>query len=720
MNYITINQIRKFIILPLVIFLSNIAYSQYSALETFQYISPIPGSRLILPENNIIIRHGEIIDESTIHRSDKIEVNGSLSGKHSGEFFLSTDLKTLIFKPNIPFSLEEEVTVKLSSGIMTIDGKLLLPIEFSFTICQKVIFDYQSELIEESSSIELNEKNNAIHNGSKFETLTNSESEVEGFPTIITIVSDNTAPGYIFLALQHEAFFSEYGYLMIVDNSGIPIYYTKSMLQKRDFKVQHNGLLTYWDFNSHKFFEMDSSYAIIDSFACGNGYNTDFHDFHLFPSGHSLLLGYIWQNERMDTVVAGGDSTARVLNFVIQELDANKNVIFQWRTWDYLRVTDATEDIDLTQHSIDPYHCNAVEIDTDGNLLLSSRNMDEVTKIDKQTGEIIWRWGGIKSRNNEFQFIDDPITFSHQHDIRRLPEGTLMMFDNGNLHSPNFSRSLEYLLDEENKLANLVWKYERNPPISARWMGSSRRLSNHNTLIGWGGLSLVSEVEADGSIVFELQLPDNFINYRVYRSPWRTNYFVTNPDSISFETVPVGDSSSIYVSIESNSSESIFITGFYNEQSSFIVDHPLPFNILPYGSEQIEIKFKPNEDGHFADVLHIRSDTDSRRIAQIINLEGSTGIEPVNEIINTFFLEQNYPNPFNPTTAIKYQIPENAFVIMKLYDAIGNEVSILVNEQKLAGSYTVELNSESLSSGIYFYRLSASNLSDVKKMILIK
>ncbi len=90
-----------------------------------------------------------------------------------------------------------------------------------------------------------------------------------------------------------------------------------------------------------------------------------------------------------------------------------------------------------------------------------------------------------------------------------------------------------------------------------------------------------------------------------------------------------------------------------------------------------------------------------------------------------FYLYQNYPNPFNPSTVISYQLPVNGKITLKVYDILGNEVAILVNEEKLAGKYEVIFNVEthrnaSLASGIYFYRLQAGNYIETKKMILIK
>lgn len=85
-----------------------------------------------------------------------------------------------------------------------------------------------------------------------------------------------------------------------------------------------------------------------------------------------------------------------------------------------------------------------------------------------------------------------------------------------------------------------------------------------------------------------------------------------------------------------------------------------------------------------------------------------------------FELHQNYPNPFNPITLIKYQIPEVSFVKLKVYDVLGNDVAILVNEEKPAGEYEVEFDGTGLTSGVYFYQLKVENYIKTKKMVLMK
>ena len=83
-------------------------------------------------------------------------------------------------------------------------------------------------------------------------------------------------------------------------------------------------------------------------------------------------------------------------------------------------------------------------------------------------------------------------------------------------------------------------------------------------------------------------------------------------------------------------------------------------------------------------------------------------------------LNQNYPNPFNPTTTISFSIPSSAFTSLKVYDILGNEVATLVNEEKPAGEYDITFDASALTSGVYLYRLNVGNISEMKKMILMK
>jgi hypothetical protein len=103
-------------------------------------------------------------------------------------------------------------------------------------------------------------------------------------------------------------------------------------------------------------------------------------------------------------------------------------------------------------------------------------------------------------------------------------------------------------------------------------------------------------------------------------------------------------------------------------------------------------------------------------------VQGSTYVEEEMKypLPHRYALEQNYPNPFNPSTKIKYSIPNQSIVIIKVYDILGTEIETLVNEEKAVGTYELTWYAENLPSGIYFYRLQAGSYVEAKKMILMK
>ena len=85
-----------------------------------------------------------------------------------------------------------------------------------------------------------------------------------------------------------------------------------------------------------------------------------------------------------------------------------------------------------------------------------------------------------------------------------------------------------------------------------------------------------------------------------------------------------------------------------------------------------------------------------------------------------FSLEQNYPNPFNPVTIIKYSIPKESDVSLVVFNTLGEEVAVLVNESKRIGNYEVEFNAATLTSGVYFYQIQTGSFIQVRKMVLLK
>lgn len=144
-------------------------------------------------------------------------------------------------------------------------------------------------------------------------------------------------------------------------------------------------------------------------------------------------------------------------------------------------------------------HPNSIDFDLDGGVIVSYRNLNTVVKINPKTHGIVWMLGGT---HNQFTFVDDPLGgFDGQHTARILPNGHLLIFDNGWTHSPPTSRAVEYALDTARKTATMVWQYSASPPIFNAFAGSAQRLANGNTLVAWILKGTVDEVRADGTLL---------------------------------------------------------------------------------------------------------------------------------------------------------------------------------------------------------------------------
>ena len=105
----------------------------------------------------------------------------------------------------------------------------------------------------------------------------------------------------------------------------------------------------------------------------------------------------------------------------------------------------------------------------------------------------------------------------------------------------------------------------------------------------------------------------------------------------------------------------------------------------------------------------------------IVSSEPATGVDNEDSPIPTSYsLSQNYPNPFNPSTVIKFSVINNEHVSLKIYNSIGQEIAVLVNDILPSGNYSIKWNAENISSGVYFYTLRTDNFRSTKKLILLR
>jgi len=568
------------------------------------------------------------------------------------------------------------------------------------------------------------------------------------FPEIRIITNNNPYNEYLFLGLT----VGSAGHLLILDNATTAVFYKKVEGVIFNFLWQENGELTYNIYPTTSY-GLDSSGVLTNTFVVPDSFKFNFHELTVQADSSYYVLSDEAVVVDLSQIVPGGQTDAQLITQNIHHMDAQDNEIWRWRSFDHYDILDADSAVDLTQSFIDWTHCNSIKVDYDGNILLSTRNFNEVTKINRQTCEIIWRLGGER---NQFQFIDDNRRFARQHDAKRNAVGNLILFDNGVRLVPQYSSLVEYELDEDSLTASLIRRFSRDETVWSRIRGGVQGLPNGNHLICWGESDdpAVTEINSNNEIVYEISFPNGGHRYRSFRFPWKTNYFSVNTDSLNFGIVPVGDSLTKNIWVKNNENDTAIINQFYFIDSMFTVLNELPIYIVQNDSVKLDVKFEPYSEGYFEDRLNIRYVTDTLLLGQQVDLFGLTNIVMVddnnNETINAYSLFQNYPNPFsaeggsayggNPGTTIKFTIPlssplfkgeipiyqDGGFITLKVYDVLGNEIATLVNKEFMAGSYEVDFSGRGLSSGIYFYSIEAipadgtEYFHSVKKMILLK
>ncbi|MBN1999363.1 aryl-sulfate sulfotransferase [candidate division KSB1 bacterium] len=492
-------------IIVLFLFVTTVAFAQKYH-PAIQYIFPLPESENIPQLATIILR---VLPEyrSLITGLDNlITVTGEK--QYEGETFFATDDVTIIFRPSTRLRRGDKIQVSIAADQF---GKSVFQYNFS-------VVESQMSLTPPPVVVEGHGRPApTAHTGLR---IINGVAVPGDFPVISTIKSGQTAPGKIFFG-SHFIDPGYGNYLVICDNNGMPLFYRRydRALTSGNFTLQPTGVLTAFLNTPTEYIVLDQNYDEIDTYRSGHGYSTNRHEMQLLENGNALMIAEEYLQIDMSQIVDGGRKDALVQANHLQELDRDKNVIFEWRSWDHLNIADAMNE-DLTAANIDYVHMNSIAVDYDDNLVVSSRHQNEVTKIDRQTGEIIWRLGGP---NNEFEFVNDTWMLSHQHDVRPVPgqPDQYTMFDNGNNRDPEISRVVEFKVIMDRKRVRKMWEYRFEPDRYLYMMGSAQRLDNGNTFIDLSTKSPLTalEVTPGGEQVFAITSYGSS-TYRSRRYEW--------------------------------------------------------------------------------------------------------------------------------------------------------------------------------------------------------
>ena len=335
-----------------------------------------------------------------------------------------------------------------------------------------------------------------------------------------------TAPGYIFIAPE-QGDVGQGGSMMIDEHGQVvwfrPLLNTSGRAMNFTTQTYRGKPVLTWGETPGQYVIFDSSYREIARFGAANGYDGDHHEFLISPQDTALIT--IFNAVPRDLTSVGGSKDSVAMQGVAQELDIETGeVIFEWHSIDHVDL-DETYVTPLEDHypGIDYFHINSIDVDHDDNLLISARETSAVYKVDRKSGEIIWRLGG---KNSDFQ-MKEGARFAFQHDARRLPNGNISIFDNGSLVFDNGtpravenSRAIVLEVDEKRKTASLVHEYTHPDGQKADAAGNTQVLENGDVFVGWGRALAISEFSKDGKLLFDLRLPPENRSYRAFRFGW--------------------------------------------------------------------------------------------------------------------------------------------------------------------------------------------------------
>jgi hypothetical protein len=349
-------------------------------------------------------------------------------------------------------------------------------------------------------------------------------------PPIFDVTTDRggTAPGYVFIAAKEK---TDPGGPMILDDHGDVVWFKQVQpLAAADFRVQtYRGkpVLTWWQgkvsmagIGAGQYVIADDTYRQIARFDAGDGVHGDLHEFILTPRGTAYIVAY--HAVPHDLTSVGGPKHGWVYDSIVQEVEIpSGKALFDWRSLQHVPIDESmsrkpAKDASRKKSAFDYFHVNSVDVDQDGNLIVSARNAYAVYKISRRDGHVIWRLGGRRS-----DFAMGPGTrFAYQHDARRQEDGTLTLFDNSSTPPvAKLSRALVLDLDEKRMTATLVHAYEHPKGLLSPHQGDEQRLPDGHVVVGWGGQPYVTEYTGDGQAIWDghLVVGDT---YRAYRFPW--------------------------------------------------------------------------------------------------------------------------------------------------------------------------------------------------------
>jgi hypothetical protein len=466
-------------------------------------VFPIPGARVAAPQTQITFRG---VSAGSI---GSVTVTGSKSGAHSGKVLADSDGNGGSFIPNHPFTAGETVTVV--TGLNLVDSR-------------NGTFRFQ--VANPTNPLPTLHWPPASRSRSDTQFY-HSRKDLE--PVSVSVTQHGaTGDGDIFVAPQ-------WGPVqdgpMILDPNGNLVWFDRMHgdTSASDFEVQNylgKPVLTWWQgtlaagVGIGQDVIFDNTYKQIDTINAGNGLKADLHDFVITPQGTALILAdypVYWDASS----IKHGSKKQIVLDSVVQEIDIKTGlVLFQWDALDHIPLSYSYQTLPASIGSpFDVYHLNSINLDHDGNIIVSSRETWAAYKIDHQTGAIMWTLGG---KHSSFKLA--PGTYwAYQHDVEVHSNSdqffTIFDDEGGPPQIRSQSRAIHVQLDFKHMTARSIVDEKHSPPFASNYEGNVQQLSDGD-FVGWGQQPYFSQFDRTGREVFDAHMNSSTASYRAYRFNW--------------------------------------------------------------------------------------------------------------------------------------------------------------------------------------------------------
>ena len=509
-------------------FADGLAGAATSRAETVA-VSPSPGDRFATPQTTISFRG------VTPAALGTVRVTGSRSGMHPGRL-VADPAGATIWKPRAPFVSGERVTVHTAVAIAGAGGD-----SFSFSVAR--IAPRAPEVPPPGSGTGPTAAVSTAGTGSGPASsslpprvagtcrpgLISLRSEPDLFPpgACVNRAATRTASGLLFVTPFGTR--NRGDGAAIFDNRDHLIWYdpvNASRVNNLE-RVTYHGqpMLAFYQGNAvggHSVGEsvlMNEHYQVVAYIRAGNGDQADAHELTVTPQNTALIGCYV--PVKMNLAAEGGKASQVVYDYVVQEIDvATGNVLFSWDSLDHVPVTDSDYPIPRNGAPFDYFHGNSIALTSDGNLLISGRDVSAVYKVSRATGAVMWELGG---KHSSFTLAPSGQQwFCYQHDARQPKANVITVFDDGGTGPavcPNHaSRGLTLTLDTASHTATITGELRHNPPLHASIVGSFQTLSHGHGLVSWGNLSEITEFNAAGTPDFDMTFSGR--TYRAFRARW--------------------------------------------------------------------------------------------------------------------------------------------------------------------------------------------------------